>query len=229
MTAQFQVYCTFDECSNEIAYDQQEIDNTLYPYQQINRIEGGTYLVFKDPLVIDLQPIYSYCYKQDKVYRLIQGTVIDPDGNASILTTEEEMISYGLSFSYETEEDVETSKLTAQIDEESLYDYTFDLILHATVEQEPEWFNVTYVKINYEKPPCEVYQDQIDSTAGTSLQLQLSVVRGMTADMTQSYSDFVALAEQAFRIQERTFCGEMAYKFENVDNGPILQEFLQVD
>ena len=69
------------------------------------------------------------------------------------------------------------------------------MILHATTEEEPDWYNITKIKISYVEPPCEVFQDEINAVAGTSsLQLSLTVTRGVTEDMVLSYADYVYLA-----------------------------------
>ena len=49
-----------------------------------------------------------------------------------------------------------TTTLTAWIEDETLYDHYFELFLYSTTLEEPEWYNITQVRINYEKPPCEV-------------------------------------------------------------------------
>ena len=41
-------------------------------------------------------------------------------------------------------------------DDDSLYDNNFELVIRTTTEEEPDWYNTTFVKVSYRKPPCEV-------------------------------------------------------------------------
>ena len=69
------------------AYELGDIDNSLYPYHEVNRIDGGVYLVHKDPLFIDLEPIHSFCF-QKRVYTVINATMFDSDGQETFLASE---------------------------------------------------------------------------------------------------------------------------------------------
>ena len=63
LQAQFDFKCSFADCSDIVAFGYGDIDNELYPYQVENFVDAGDYFVFKDPLVINLEPMYSFCNK----------------------------------------------------------------------------------------------------------------------------------------------------------------------
>ena len=71
--------------------------------------------------------------------------MFQPDGVELLLTTESEIEKYGLSI----DSGNMTSSLTAWIEDERLYDHFFELEIYATAENEPDWYNITKVKINY--------------------------------------------------------------------------------
>ena len=84
------------------------------------------------------------------------------DGNAAELETEAEIQSYGISI----KQGNMTSTLHVFSDDETLYDYKFELRIKSTVQEEPTWYNITQVKINYFRPPCEVSQEEISAVGG---------------------------------------------------------------
>ena len=63
LQAEFDFSCSFADCSNTVAFGFNDIDNELYPYGIDSFVDVGNYFVFKDPLVINLEPMYSFCNK----------------------------------------------------------------------------------------------------------------------------------------------------------------------
>lgn len=97
-------------------------------------------------------------------------------------------------------------------DDETLYEYKFELLVRAGVEEEPQWYNSTHVVIKYLQPPCEVSQADIDLAAGKQ-QIVLEAQEKIGEDSI-SVQDLIYLARDAMKIGQRTFCGQMLYALE---------------
>ena len=79
---------------------------------------------------------------------------------------------YGISI------DQAASTLVIDSDDDSLYDNNFEIEIRTTAEEEPDWFNTTLVKVSFQKPPCEVSQNDIDQVAAGIETLQVNATRG---------------------------------------------------
>ena len=79
-------------------------------------------------------------------------------------------------------------------DDATLYDSFFEVVIRSTLVEEEEWYNTTQIKLNYQKPTCELLQEEIDAVAGEQPSLFLQVTRGIAPDFRLSYADTVLLA-----------------------------------
>ena len=87
--------CFYHPCSNIKAFELGDIDNELYQYDQQNRLEALTYLVHKEEIVVELEPIYAFCYHKP-IQELQPTFMILPDGS-EVQLEEEDVIDYGIS------------------------------------------------------------------------------------------------------------------------------------
>ena len=89
-----------------------------------------------------------------------------------------------------------SASLVVYSDDESLYDYLFEFEVRDGVypmeDRDVNWFNTTWFKINFRKPPCEVTQGEIDLVA-SGISLSLNATRGLTINV-KSVSDIVEIA-----------------------------------
>ena len=136
----------------------QDVDNDIYSTNKTNRIGVTDYFVHKGELLIDLPPIYAFCY-HERVQILQPSTMILPDGLAVNLGTIDDL---GLRGIYIEQANM-TSTLRVDSDDETLYDHQFEIQVKSSLSEELTWFNTTFVKINFLKPPCEVTQEEINS------------------------------------------------------------------
>ena len=88
--------CNYLPCSNLKAFGLGDIDNELYQIEQLNRLEAVTYLVHKEELVVDLKPIYAFCFHHNRIQELQHSIMILPDGSEVQLQDSEAISKYGI-------------------------------------------------------------------------------------------------------------------------------------
>ena len=96
-----------------------DIDAELYQIEQLNRLETVTYSVHKEELVIDLEPIYSFCFNYNRIQELQHSVMILPDGSEVQLEDEAAINKYGISIDQRNT----TSTLRIFLDDETMYDH----------------------------------------------------------------------------------------------------------
>ena len=111
--------CKYLPCSNLEALSLGDIDTELYQIEQLNRLETVTYLVHKEELVVDLEPIYAFCFNHNRIQELKHSVMILPDGSEVQLEDEAEINKYGFSIDQRNT----TSTLRIFLDDETMYDH----------------------------------------------------------------------------------------------------------
>ena len=89
----------------------------------MNRLEAVTYLVHKEELVIDLEPIYAFCFHHNRVQELQPSIMILPNCSEVQLENEAATNKYGIRI----EQRNTTSTLKIYLDDETMYDHQFEL------------------------------------------------------------------------------------------------------
>lgn len=146
----------------------------------------------------ELPVIQTYCHFTPA--QILTSAFVTLASGAKIEVTEEQLAAeYGIARNDAT--------LQIYLDDEDLYDTTIDLVFKNTVEEEPTWFNTTYLRLNYIKPPCYVTAEHIASVAG-GLNYNLEAKKQVSTDsaFTSTNNDQIV---RAFNHTTEFWCGSI--------------------
>ena len=65
-----------------------------------------------------------------------------PNGTEEFLATEADVLRFGIKIE-------DGNQLNVWIDDETLYDSFFEVVIKSTLEEELDWYNTTQIKLNY--------------------------------------------------------------------------------
>ena len=142
--------------------------------------------------------IKTYCHFTP--IQILTSAVVTLASGAQFEVTEEQLaIEYGVSRNNAT--------LQIYMDDEDLYDTTIDLVFKNTAEEELTWFNTTYLRVTYQKPPCYVTAEHIASVAG-GYQYNLEAEKQITIDSVSTLPTYEHIV-QAFNHTDEFWCGSI--------------------
>lgn len=104
---------------------------------QTNILEEHYYEVSRDPLTIELEPVETYC-GQEPTTLLISATANWIDGFTSKDLDLEELAEHGITLNAKKDG---TQYVYVSSEDRSLINWSFDLILSSTVQEETSWSN----------------------------------------------------------------------------------------
>lgn len=160
-------------------------------------LQSVTYLVYKGQVKFDLPVIHYFCL--DTPEQLLHEAFVSGPGIGKRKLQVSDLKDFGITWT--------DSEFMIDAANFEWYNYTFDITLLPTVEEENTWFNYTKVKIDYVRPPCEVSQSMLDDEAGGQ-SVELYAIRGIT-QKTVPITQIIASAHKAFETHRRAFCGNM--------------------